>query len=99
MRNYPELTDIEWQAVSIALSDAGRHGCTSEEPTGRFGGFLRRVFGRERAQALADPRLEAIRGFVCEARLSRRLPEQRVQGLLASGFNRDQIMALAMLAA
>lgn len=82
MRDYPELTYVEWQAVSIALSDAGRHGCASEERTARFGKLLRKVFGRERARALADPRLEAIRSFVCEARRSRRLPEQRVQGLL-----------------
>lgn len=99
MCDYPTLTDREWQAVSTALSDAGRQGCAAARPAGRFWRVLRGILGSRRSPAPADPRLEAIRSFVCEARRSRRVPEQQVPQLIAEGFNRDQAIALAMLAA
>jgi len=54
--------------------------------------------GGQRRNRLADPGLEAIRLFVCEAR-RRRTVDPRLSDLLARrGFNQRQIEALALLA-
>ena len=57
--NDPILTAHEPAAVSVALQDAGRSGLRG---IGRF------VFGTRRPTPLADPRLEAVRRFVCDTR-------------------------------
>lgn len=96
----PILTRNEWVAVSIALQDAQRCGCPAEArdadpgPLRRAANFL---FGSRRPTPLADPRLEAIRRFVCASRRRRKTAMEHVPPLAEHGFNQAQIDALGLL--
>ncbi|SFR83789.1 hypothetical protein [Sphingomonas jatrophae] len=97
----PTLSTSEWNAVAIALKDAQRCGCTAEA-IGEEAGPVRRLAtfltGRRRPNPLADPRLEAVRQFVCTS-YRRRAPATEIAPALAEhGFNRAQIDALGLLA-
>ncbi|WCT72855.1 hypothetical protein PQ455_14600 [Sphingomonas naphthae] len=98
-QNFPDLTPAEWRAVSIALKDAGNVGCPGGSGKGIVAKFVRAVTGNEAPPPLADPRLEAVRSFVCATRRSRRPAERMVPTLAALGFNDRQIEALSLLAA
>lgn len=96
----PVLSSSEWAAVSVALKDAQRCGCTAE-PANASPGALRRavrfIFGSRRPTPLADPRLEAIRRFVC-ASSRRRDPVDGLAAPLAEhGFSTAQIDAIHLL--
>jgi len=96
----PRLSRTDWQAVSVALNDAAQCGCG--EVTGKpgaVGRLLGALTGNAPRPPLADPRLEAIRRFVCATRRGRRPADAHVPGLIAQGFSRDQIDALALLSA
>jgi hypothetical protein len=95
----PTLSQPEWQAVSIALSDASRHGCTAAGRPGPLRRLYRAITGNEGPRPLADPRLEAVRTFVCETHRQRRAAERHVPALRAHGFNDRQVDALALLSA
>jgi len=95
----PKLSRSDWQAVSIALHDAGSSRCGASGKRGIVGRLFTAVTGEEPARPLADPRLEAIRSFVCATRRTRRPAERFVPDLEAQGFSRDQIDALALLSA
>ncbi len=100
--SYPQLSRTEWQAVSIALSDAAdcRYAPVDRGPVGRsLSKLFHAVTGIERKTELADPRLETLRRFVCTTRRTRQVPEQLVPALIDQGFNHAQVDALALLAA
>lgn len=96
----PVLSGSEWAAVSVALRDAQRCGCAAEAANTRPGALrraVRFVFGSRRPTPLADPRLEAIRRFVCASN-RRRGPVDGLAALLAEhGFSTAQINALHLL--
>jgi hypothetical protein len=96
----PILTPAEWAAVSVALQDAGRCGCAAAPAdSGRRGlrGLGRLVFGSRRPTPFADPRLEAVRQFVCSSRRRRQPVAELAAPLAEHGFTRAQIDALALL--
>lgn len=93
------LSKTEWQAVSVALVDASKCGCTAAAKSGPLGRLFRALTGISGQTPLADPRLEAVRSFVCETRRYRRPAEAHVPALLDHGFNRSQVEALALLSA
>jgi hypothetical protein len=94
----PTLSQLEWQAVSIALRDAAQCGCGASG-TGPVRRFYRAVTGSKDLNRLADPKLEAVRSFVCETNRQRRIAERHVPALLAHGFTDRQVNALALLSA
>jgi hypothetical protein len=99
----PSLSRSEWQAVSIALADAQATSCLATAPEGTLRAKLGRLYhtitGNEPRRPLADPRLETLRRFVCATRRLRRVAEEMVPNLIAQGYNRAQIDAIAMLSA
>ncbi|UYY78470.1 hypothetical protein [Sphingomonas sp. R1] len=97
----PELSQIEWAAVSVAFQDAAACGCTAVSATVRpslLGRMADTLFGARRPTPLADPRLEAIRQFVCATRRHRTPAADLVPALADHGFNPAQIEAIALLA-
>jgi hypothetical protein len=98
-----DLSRTEWMAVSVALRDAADCGCALPPEPGslrdRAGRIGRALLGRQPRTALADPRLEALRQFVCETRSRRRPALEHAGALAEQGFTRAQITALAMLSA
>ena len=96
----PTLTRNEWAAVSLALQDAQRCGCAAEALDARSGAIHRLgklLFGRRRPTPLANPRLEAVRHFVCASR-RRKLPATELASPLEEqGFSPAQIDALGLL--
>ena len=93
----PKLSRIEWQAVSIGLQDAAKCGCR-DLPRG-ISRLSRMLTGVEGPRPFADPRLEAVRNFVCATRRHRRRADEHAPALLEQGFSRAQIEALALLSA
>lgn len=97
----PKLTRIEWQAVSIGLQDAAKCGCGGPAQPGSLRSRLSRLShmltGIEPPRPLADPRLEAVRNFVCATQRHRRPADEYAPALEQHGFNRAQIEALALL--
>ncbi len=93
----PQLSQAEWRAVAIALKDA--EGCDhGDRPAaGPIRKAIRWFTGTTPTNRLADPRLEAIRGFVCDTRRHRRVAERFVGALTEQGLNARQIDALALL--
>lgn len=97
---HPKLTRNEWAAVSIALQDAQRCGCAAEAGDARPGPIRRLatlVFGSRRPTPLADPRLEAVRRFVCASYRRRGGADDLARPLAAHGFSAAQIDALQLL--
>ena len=103
MAQEPKLSRIEWQAVSIGLRDAATCGCGDRPRSGSFGIRLSRLWrmltGIDGARTLADPRLEALRNFVCASQRHRRPADEYAPALEAQGYNRAQIEAIALLSA
>lgn len=97
----PVLSQTEWAAVSVAFQDAAACGCVAVSATARpsmLGRITDALFGSRRPTPLADPRLEAIRAFVCTTRRQRRPAANLVPVLADHGFNPAQIEAIALLA-
>ena len=99
----PKLSLIEWQAVAIGLQDAATFGCRDAPKPGSLRNGLSRLSrmltGIEPPKPLADPRLEAVRNFVCATQRHRRAADEFAPALEAQGFNRAQIEAIALLSA
>jgi hypothetical protein len=96
----PELSRLEWSAVSVALQDAAKCDCAAAEAAGRrsvIGRSLELLVGSRRPNPLADPRLEAIRRFVCTTRRRRRPAAELAPALADHGFTAAQIDAIALL--
>jgi hypothetical protein len=103
MPTEPDLSPTEWMAVSVALRDAADCGCALPPEPGSLRDWADRIgralVGRQPRTSLADPRLEALRRFMCETRIRRRPAEELAGALAEQGFSRAQISALAMLSA
>lgn len=95
----PTLSEREWHAVSDALIDAAACGCRGIGTPTVVGRVLRTVFPTPPVEALADPRREALRRFVCETRRAGRKSDAHEPLLATYGFNTQQIAALALLSA
>ncbi|USI72424.1 hypothetical protein [Sphingomonas morindae] len=96
----PQLSPIEWQAVTVALRDAERCGCAGPaRASGRIARVWRWLTGLEAPRPLADPRLDTIRRFVCAARRRGERAREMVPELLGFGFTADQVEALRRVAA
>lgn len=95
----PMLTRAEWQAVSIALKDADHCGRVETRPLGRLSRLWTALTGNEPPRPLADPRLEALRRYVCAIRRRARQADAYVVELLDFGFNRAQLDAIRLLSA
>jgi hypothetical protein len=97
----PRLTTAEWQAVTVALRDVERFTCAA--PAGKAEGRLARLFravtGIEQPRPLADPRLDAVRRFVCASRRNMARAKEVAAELIDFGYSRDQIEVLRMIAA
>ncbi len=101
MRVAPSLDPVEWRVVAIALHDAERTACLAPEPgslRGWLAGLYARLTGSSPARSLADPRLDTLRRFVHATRRARAVAEPLVPAMIASGFNRKQVEAIALLA-
>lgn len=98
---HPQLSRVEWAAVSLALVEADTCDCAIAPRPGslRFhaGRIIALLTGIERRIQLANPRLETIRQFVCETRRRRRAADEYIPQLLEHGFNEAQVEALALL--
>lgn len=92
----PTLNDLEWQAVSVALKDATTCGCGDVTEPKAITRVLRAIFGIKPAQPLADPKLEAVRRFVCLAKMQGGAKAQPTT-LSEHGYNSRQIAAMALL--
>ena len=99
--NLPALSQIEWNAVVIALRDADRRA--HEPARSRVGRFFDKAVavltGNEPATPLADPRLETLRRFVSGSRRHHRSDERTATELLEHGFSCAQLRAISLLAA
>ena len=93
----PQLSQAEWRAVAIALKDAESLPCGVTHTAGPIRRAYHWLTGAVPTTPLADPRLEAIRGFVCDTRRHRRIATRFVQPLTEQGLNARQIDALALL--
>lgn len=100
--NIPTLSRTEWQAVSIGLQDALKYGCAGPPELGSLKARLQRllslVCGIEPPRPLADPRLEALRRFVCSARRGQPIKNEHAPTLIEQGFSPLQLNAIALLA-
>ena len=97
----PQLSQTEWAAISVAFQDAAACGCAAVPGTDRaslLGRIADTLFGARRPTPLANPRLEAIRQFVCTTRRQRKPAADLVPVLAGHGFNPAQIEAIALLA-
>jgi len=92
----PTMSALEWKVVTLAMREANEGGCG-----GRRSGWLRRMLQRTSGTRprlpLADPRLEALRGFVCRVR-SRADDDELREQLIGYGFDPSQLAAVATLA-
>ncbi len=95
----PELSRGEWQAIAIALRDAENAGCAVRRtPLGRWARLLHFFTGIEPNRPLANPRLEALRTYVCSLRSGRREVPDRARALIDLGYSPAQIDAINLLA-
>ncbi len=94
------LSTAEWQAVAVALRDAQRFSCAApkDHVEGRFSRLFRALTGIEKPRALADPRLDAVRRFVCASRRNVARAREIGAELINFGYSRDQIEALSIVA-
>ncbi len=100
IRVAPSLDPVEWRVVAIALQDAERAAWVAPEPGSlgsRLAGLYSRLTGSTPVRALADPRLDTLRRFVHATRRARAVAEPLVPAMIASGFNRRQVEAIAQL--
>jgi hypothetical protein len=97
----PHFSRVEWNTVYVAFSDAGIGTCRANRPSA-----LRRVLRRlvvlltgiRPATPLANERLDALRRFVCTARTHGAPSPGLWSELIACGYSKAQVEALALLA-
>jgi hypothetical protein len=96
--HVPVLSDLEWKVVSLALREAGQAVTGEPGPLARrLRALWRAVTGWEPKRPLADPRLEALRRFVCTQR-GRRDAADLAARLMGMGFTQNQLSAVTLLA-
>lgn len=88
------LTNLEQMVVTLSLRDSLR---STAKPS-RKSRILDVIFGRENANRMADPRLEAARVYAVRLRFGdvNALNEAR-ENILRLGFTEDQILAIRLL--
>ncbi|AGH48262.1 hypothetical protein G432_02675 [Sphingomonas sp. MM-1] len=91
------LSAREWQVIGLAINEARR--AAGSGIASRWRRMFGLLTGIEAPRPLADPRLEALRGFVCAARTGRSGAETLAARLMELGFSADQVSAVRMLAA
>lgn len=95
----PALSRHEWQAIAIALRDAESAGCAARAGSpGRIARLFHWLTGIEPRRPLANPRLEALRRYVCTLRRERHAPDHAIQTLIDLGYSRRQLDAIDLLA-
>jgi len=93
----PALSALEWKVVSLALREAGEAGCGGTRRRGWFRRVIDGSAGLRPKLPLADPRLEALRRFVCRVRDRADVSELKPR-LIELGFHPNQISAVALIA-
>ena len=93
---FPPLSPLEWKVVSLAMREAGEHGCDARQ-RGWLGRLLGQAHGFRPRLPLADPRLETLRRFVCRL-VDRADTSELAPRLIELGFHPAQISAVTMLA-
>lgn len=93
----PPLSPLEWKVVSLAMREANEGGCGATARRGWFGRMVGGATGLRPKLPLADPRLEALRSYVCQVR-DRADASGLDQRLVELGFHPGQVSAVAMLA-
>ncbi|SNS08061.1 hypothetical protein SAMN06295912_101215 [Sphingomonas laterariae] len=91
------LSPLEWQAVSIGLREVENCGCGGLNPPSRLSRLWTLITGSEPIRPLADPRLEALRQFVCHLHWDDREAEKLGQELIGLGYSPAQVSAIAAL--
>lgn len=98
-KQAPRLSHAEWRAVAVALRDVERFACAAPRgKEGRFQRLFRLLTGFEAPRPLADPRLEAVRRFVCASRRNVARAREIGAELVAFGYSPSQIEALRIVA-
>jgi hypothetical protein len=96
-----DRTDL--MAARIGATDAGRFTCREPrvpvEQLGRFGRAMVWMFGDETPNALANPRLEAVRRFFCATRSGHQPGAILMSELHKYGVMPSHLAALAELVA
>lgn len=81
------LSALEWSVVALAERDT----IASLREPGRIAAALESLFGLQRPNKLANPRLEVLRRLAVFAwRQSWKVPESELKAFLAEGFTLDQ---------
>ena len=93
----PALSALEWKVVSLAMREAGELSCGGTRRRGWFGRMIDGSTGLRPKLPLADPRLEALRRFVCRVRDRADVSDLK-PALVELGFHPSQISAVAMIA-
>jgi hypothetical protein len=97
----PSLNHTEWLAVAVAINDAAKDYWIWTPPRTGVGAKLRELYthltGNAPLPRLANPRLDILHRFVNETRRHRRIAEPLVPDMIAQGFNRAQVEAIALL--
>ncbi|BEV00444.1 hypothetical protein NSDW_15380 [Novosphingobium olei] len=88
---WPHLAQPEWHRVRQAMLAMGEADCRTRP------GFLSRVLGRK-AHAHERDAAAPLDVFICRSRRGRPSPQAVVDALLADGFSKDQLAAIALLA-
>lgn len=86
----PQFNAFEWAVIGLSRHDTP----TSLSEPGRFRRALERFFRIRRGNALANPRLEALRRMAVLLRRGVTSPDETAR-FLASGYSDDQLTALA----
>ncbi len=85
------FTATEWAVIRLARRD---NLATLRKPT-RIGTIVRRMFGLDAVNRLADPRLEALRRAAVRCwHGARAIGQNEIDALTALGFRFDQIALL-----
>ena len=93
----PPLSALEWKVVSLAMREAGDAGAGGTRRRGWFRRMIDGGMGARPKLPLADPRLEALRRFVCRVRARADVSELK-RALIELGFHPNQISAVALIA-
>ena len=93
----PPLSALEWKVVTLAMREAGEAGAGGTRRRGWFQRMIDGSAGIRPKLPLADPRLEALRRFVCRVCDRADVSDLR-HNLLELGFHPNQISAVAMIA-
>lgn len=81
------FTRAEWIAIRLARCD----GVASVRAASPIGSAVRRLFGLEPANRLADPRLEALRRVAVCCWRQRPIDSRQVEALIGAGFSFDHV--------